>query len=71
MAKKGRLEQIIVNRDIYGHNIGVHYRGSDSFKTRLGAFVTLITYLLISFNFERLLVAFKDGSKQEEKNQSI
>ena len=69
MAKKGRCEQIIVDRDIYGHNIGVHYKGSDSFKTRLGAFITLITYLLISYNSERLLVAFKDGSKQEEKTQ--
>ena len=33
--------------DMYGHPVGVNYKGSDAYKTRLGALVTLLTYLLI------------------------
>lgn len=61
----------MVDHDIYGHKIGVHYRGSDSFKTRFGAFVSVVTYVFIAINLQSLLLAFKDGSKQDEKNQSI
>ena len=71
MAKKGRcLEELVINQDIYGHKIGVHYRGSDSFKTRFGAFTTLVTYVFIAINLQSLFLAFKNGTKQDEKNQS-
>ena len=33
--------------DIYGHSIGVHYRGDGSYRTSLGSFVTLITVALV------------------------
>ena len=69
MAKKGRFEQFIVGQDIYGHNIKVNYRGSESFKTRLGALCTLSAYVLIMINFVTLLLIYNDGSNQEEKTQ--
>ena len=65
-----RLEQIFVNLDMYGHAIGVTYRGGDKYKTRCGALVTLATYVLITINALSLFVAFNDGSNQEELVQS-
>ena len=65
-----RLSEIIVRRDMYGHMIGVHYRGSDSYQTRLGAFFTLVTYVLMVVNMVELFTQFLDGSNQDEKFQS-
>ena len=46
--------------------MGVNYAGSDTFKTKLGALVSFLTYVLILLNLAGLLMAFFDGSKQEE-----
>ena len=42
------------------------YRGRDAYKTRLGALVTIAMYVLMTINAVSLLIAFNDGSKQEE-----
>ena len=39
----------IVNQDVFGHAIGLHYKGQDSYKTRVGALITLLSYSLIIF----------------------
>ena len=52
---------------MYGHVIGVHYRGRGSYQTRLGAFFTFATYVLMIVNLVTLILAFQDGSKQDEK----
>ena len=65
-----RLEQMFVNLDMYGHAVGVTYRGEGKYKTRCGALVTLATYVLIAINALSLFVAFNDGSNQEELVQS-
>ena len=69
MKKANRFERMIVNYDIFGHAIGVHYRGSGAFKTRLGAFCTIVTKVLIIVNLVSLFIAFRDGSNQKEKTQ--
>ena len=56
--------------DMYGHAIGVTYRGRDSYKTCLGALVTLATFILMTINAVSLFIAFQDGSKQEVQVQS-
>ena len=66
MSKKTKLEQFLVSRDIYGHAVGVNYRGSGSYQTRMGAFCTLSTYLLMIIYMVNLMIAFNDGSRQEE-----
>ena len=71
MSDTNRLEQFIVSQDIYGYAVGVNYKGSGVFQTRLGALCTIITYTLMIVNLTNLLIAFTDGSKQEEKIQSI
>ena len=53
-----RLEKMIVGQDMYGHVIGVHYRGRGSYQTRLGAFFTFATYVLMIVNLVTLIVAF-------------
>ena len=67
MGKGSRISEFFTSFDIYGHPIGVHYKGSDTFQTRMGALCTLITYVLMTVNFISLVKAFQDGSKQEEK----
>ena len=59
----------MVDFDIYGHPVGVHFKGSDTYKTKLGAFVTLATYTLILFNLGTLVISFFDSSKQVENVQ--
>ena len=50
--------------------IGVHYKGSGSYQTKLGALVTLATYVLMTVNMVTLCIAFNDVSSQDEKFQS-
>ena len=50
----------IVNQDVYGHPVVVHYKGSDKYKTKMGAFCTLVTYAMVFFNVTVLIVAFFD-----------
>ena len=64
-----RLLELFKDVDIFGHPIKINYRGSDTYKTKLGAFVTLLTYALIIFNTITLIQAFLDHSNQEENNQ--
>ena len=61
-----RLSGWLVDKDIYGHPVTVNYQGSDTFKTKLGALVSLCTFTLILFNLVNTLVAFDDGSRQSE-----
>ena len=65
-----KLEDLIVNQDIYGHVIGVHYKGQDAFKTRFGAFLPLATRVLMIVNLIELLISFQNGSKQDETLQN-
>ena len=57
----------VVDWDVYGHPVGVHYKGSDTYKTKLGAFCTLVAYALMFFNLTVLIVAYMDESKRDEK----
>ena len=67
----GRFGDFLVEKDIYGQPVTVNYMGSDTFKTKLGAFVTLLTYALMLFNFTNLMRAFFDGSRQDEKQSTV
>lgn len=53
---------ILSKIDIYGHAIGVHYRGSGKYTTRLGGFLTLVTFTLICINSLELFTKFADHS---------
>ena len=62
MGKASKLFNTIVDQDIFGQPIGVHYRGRDAFKTFLGSLCTLASYVLITVYFVTLIKGFLDGS---------
>ena len=61
------LVNYLVGIDVFGHPVGVNYRGSGSFKTKMGALCSLATLIMVLANFTTLVRIFFDGSKQEEK----
>ena len=69
MGKGSRIKEFIIDQDIYGHAIGVHYRGSSAYKTFLGSFCTLGAYALVIMQLVLLVTVFIDGSNQTEKTQ--
>ena len=64
-----RLSQYLVSKDIYGNQFKVTYMGEDTYKTKLGALWTIVTYAALLFNFYVLASAFQDGSNQDEKSR--
>ena len=44
--------------DLYGHPIGVHYRGSGTHNTKCGSFMTLVTFVLICINIAEIANKF-------------
>ena len=49
-----RIVKFFVDKDIYGLPITVMYQGSDAFKTKLGALLSIATYAFMIFNFATL-----------------
>ena len=60
-----RFSDCIVNFDIFGHPVGVNFKGEDTFKTRVSAFCTVEMYMLTIFSLTTLITAFNDNSKLE------
>ena len=44
------IVDFLVSLDMFGHPVGVNYKGSGVFQTKLGAFVTLVVQALMVFN---------------------
>ena len=65
----GRLSDFIVSFDIFGHPVGVNYKGEDTFKTRVGAFCTIGMYVLTILSLNSMINAFNDNSKLETSTQ--
>ena len=63
--------ELFESQDIYGRGIGLHYRGKDSYQTRIGACVSFITYGLIIANLVIRITEFIDKSTQIESVQEI
>ena len=63
------LMDLLESQDIFGHPIGVNYKGDNTFKTRLGALCTIVSYALILFNTVTLTTAYKNHSKLETGTQ--
>ena len=61
------IAQQLLSQDRYGHIIGVHYNGEDSYKTKLGAFCSIGVYALMFSNFVALLNMYGNGDRQEDK----
>lgn len=57
--------------DIYGHSIDVSYHGEGTFKSGVGVFATIVTYVLALITLFNLSVMFIDKSEQKENLQKI
>ena len=38
---------LLLRLDIFGHKVGVHYRGDDAYRTKFGGLLSLATYVLV------------------------
>ena len=62
-----RLLKSVKKLDIYGHKVGVNYKGDPVFKTWPGAFSTIAVNLLVLYNLILLGQAFHSNSRQDER----
>ena len=62
------LSKSLTKRDIFGAPITLLYKKDEAYKTRLGAFFTILTFLMILFNLFSLFTDFISGSNQKEKS---
>lgn len=65
------LARQLTELDIFGHKISVHYKGSETFKTKFGGAMTLVAYVLIIVQTSNLFSGFVSNSAQTEKFVSI
>ena len=61
-----RLVQYFTEIDIFGAPISLQYRGRDTYKTRVGALLSLATYTIVIVVLLQKCVELMDGSAQEE-----
>ena len=64
------FELFLLNRDIFGQPISVLYQGSDVFRTRLGAFLSILTYILVLMNGTFLVQDYFGTERQSETQQT-
>ena len=64
-----KMRSFLINQDIYGYAIGVHFKGKGTFNTGLGGLCTIATYVLIALNFKVLFEGLLDQSLQGETVQ--
>ena len=57
--------------DIYGHPIGVHYKGNSTYQTKLGSLVTLFTFVFVTIYAAILVIELRTGESQEVSSRSI
>ena len=60
-----KISQFLTGQDKFGYPITINYRGNDTFQTQLGGLCTIVTQLLMLFNFVTLSIAFFNQSKQD------
>ena len=68
---KSSLMKFLVNRDIFGQPISVLYKGSDTYKTKLGAICTILTSVLVLVNTIMLTEGFINHTQQTESTQTV
>ena len=57
--------------DIFGHPVGVHYKGSSTYKTSLGSFMTLLSIIIVGIYAQILITELATGDSQDEMTRSV
>ena len=52
------FSKFVTDWDIFGHQVNISYLGNSSYKTKFGAFVTLLLYSIMIANMVILIMAF-------------
>ena len=60
------LSGLLLRLDIFGHKVGMHYRGEDAYRTKFGGLLSLATYVLVIIQTLNLVTDFVDHSAQTE-----
>ena len=71
MKSLKKFDDYIVSYDRWGKAITVNYKGSSVYKTRLGALISIGSYVLLIIFTMQLFIAFIDGAKQTETTQTL
>ena len=62
---------ILEDRDFYGRGISLNYMNRESFKTKVGGLISLLSYALIIANLVAIVGSFVNRDKQVEGTQAI
>ena len=68
---KGSFVKFLVNRDVFGQPISVQYKGSSSYKTKVGALCTIIITVIMIINTAILVQGYTSQSQQKETSKTI
>ena len=68
---KNSFVKFFVNRDIFGQPISILYKGSNTYKTKLGALCTILVSVLVLVNTLILTEGFINHTQQTEKTQTV
>ena len=67
MFKFCKIKQYLLNQDIYGHKIGVHFQGKPSYNTWIGLICTCLFYGVVLQSAIMMSRDFMSDSRQDEK----
>ena len=66
-----RFSAALKSIDIYGHPIGVHYKGNSTYQTKLGSFVTLMSFVIVTVYAVIIAIDLHTGESQDESSRAI
>ena len=59
------------NLDVYGHKVGVRYRGNETYTTILGGLCSILTLVLVVINTANLISDFTQKTAQTDFYQRL
>ena len=66
-----RFVKFLIRQDIFGHRIGVNYKGKETYQTPMGALCTILYFVLVIVNSGTLFIAFLDNSNMTSGSQQM
>ena len=67
MKSLKNVKEFLLDRDIYGHPINVHFKGKTTYNTWLGLLCTLFVYSIVCQSMIVLGTDFINDLRQDEK----
>ena len=64
MTKSASFVRFLINRDVFGQPITVLYKGSETYKTKVGALCSVLVTVLVVINTVILAQGYISQSRQ-------